>query len=191
MNFEHVGEVFTKIFDKRFFELFFHWSWQVRNIFYYTLFFIINHRIRKMQFSNSTDLSLRRGGLSEGKESSYSVTGSGNVANYPQIIQANLMAEYEKKMKIVEGVKQAVEVEKLDPSFNTIFRSINKPEFKDIPKEVSKNIVVSIHHLKTIEEQFTKWEEENRRKKYVDLKYPPIDLEPPKDDVIQYSEITW
>jgi hypothetical protein len=94
-------------------------------------------------------------------------------------------------MKVIEQIKNIVIEQHLDPSFNTKFIAINNPEFRDIPKEVGKNIVVSIHHFESLEKQFDKWEDENKRKRLSDHKYPLIDLEPPKDDVVQYAEVTW
>jgi hypothetical protein len=48
MYVEHLVETVQNIFDNYFYKLFFHWSWQVRNIFYYFLIYIINYRIKKI-----------------------------------------------------------------------------------------------------------------------------------------------
>lgn len=98
------------------------------------------------------------------------------------------MKAYENKFKVLEKLKKTTSEENLDPTFNTTFRSLNNPEFREIPIEISKNIAVSMHHFKAVEKQYLVWEEENKRKKVEDVKYPVIELEPPKDDVIQYSE---
>ena len=103
-------------------------------------------------------------------------------------MRISLLKAYESKMKVIEKLKKSVSEEHLDPTFNTTCRSLNNPEFREIPVEVSKNIAVSMHHFKTIESQYLTWEDENRRKKFTEVKYPVIELEPPKDDVIQYSE---
>ena len=94
-------------------------------------------------------------------------------------------------MKVIFKVKIVVKEESIDPSFNTVFRSINNPEFVDIPRDVVKNIAVAMHHYATIEKEFNKWETENKMKKFSEIKYPAIDLEPPKDDVIQYTPESW
>jgi hypothetical protein len=78
MSFEHVAEVFLKLFELRFYEMFFHWSWQVRNMFYFLILFIINFRIRNLNFKNPsvelTGKGIRRGSISENME----------VTNYPE-----------------------------------------------------------------------------------------------------------
>ena len=94
-------------------------------------------------------------------------------------------------MSVITKVKKDVKEESIDPSFNTVFRSINKPEYIEIPRDVVKNIAVAMHHFSSIEKEFFKWEEENKKKKFSDIKYPVIDLEPPKDDVIQYTPESW
>lgn len=72
MSFEHVAEVFLKLFELRFYEMFFHWSWQVRNMFYFLILFIINFRIRNLNFKNSSielkGKRLRRGTITENLE---------------------------------------------------------------------------------------------------------------------------
>jgi hypothetical protein len=50
MNIVHVHEIFSECFKPKFFSLFFHWSWQVRNILYYFIWFVINHRLKNKKF---------------------------------------------------------------------------------------------------------------------------------------------
>ena len=45
---KHVNKVITHILLPNFFILFFHWSFQIRDIFYYFLTFIINHKIKNL-----------------------------------------------------------------------------------------------------------------------------------------------
>ena len=45
---KHVNKVITHILLPYFFSLFFHWSYQIRDLFYYFLAFIINHKIKNL-----------------------------------------------------------------------------------------------------------------------------------------------
>ena len=45
---KHVNKVITHILLPNFFILFFHWSFQIREIFYYFLIFILNHKIKSL-----------------------------------------------------------------------------------------------------------------------------------------------
>ena len=80
MNIEHVSEVYTSISENKFYATFFHWSWQVRNIFYYFLLYTINFRLRNMNFLNTKEnvntKGIRRGSIGDVRE----------VANYPEMV---------------------------------------------------------------------------------------------------------
>lgn len=94
-------------------------------------------------------------------------------------------------MKVIEVVRKIIRENNLDPNFNNDFiPPTNSNEIKDIPREVYKNIVLSMHHFEAVETEFIKWETDNKRKRPVDQKYPKMDLQPPKDDVVEYSD-TW
>lgn len=47
---EHFHDFMDDIYKNKFYRLFFHWSWQVRNMFYYFTLFILNHRIKNFNF---------------------------------------------------------------------------------------------------------------------------------------------
>lgn len=46
MNLDPLSKILKYIFTEKFYFLFFHWSYQVRNFFYYFLIFIINHKLK-------------------------------------------------------------------------------------------------------------------------------------------------
>jgi len=48
MILDHIHEFVLDIYKTKFFKLFFHWSWQIRNMFYYFVLFFLNHRINYM-----------------------------------------------------------------------------------------------------------------------------------------------
>lgn len=105
---------------------------------------------------------------------------------------------YDDKLHKISIIKSIIEQDKLDPSFNNVF--IPKifsqrsgvldlsSELDELPKEVYKNVVIGMHHFDEVEKEYLKWENENKTKK--DKKYPIIDQQPPKDDVVEYSD-TW
>ena len=53
---------------------------------------------------------------------------------------------------------------------------------KNIPNEVHKNIVISLHHYDKIYEEYKSFKEMNQNKKKTDIHYPELELVPPKDD---------
>lgn len=53
MIIDHTHEFVQDLYKTKFFKLFFHWSWQVRNMFYYFILFFLNHRIEHMVLPKS------------------------------------------------------------------------------------------------------------------------------------------
>ena len=43
MSINHLGEICQSVFITKFYNLFFHWSWQVRNLFYYFVLYILTY----------------------------------------------------------------------------------------------------------------------------------------------------
>lgn len=76
MSIEHLADVFSSLYDYRFYSLFFHWSWQVRNIYYYFILFVVGFRIKTTNYSLKEEPSYIRRGIGETKE----------VANYPEMV---------------------------------------------------------------------------------------------------------
>lgn len=52
MSIDHLEAFLTDVYRTKFYKLFFHWSYQVRNVFYHLTLFIIDYRIR-----NDTNIS--------------------------------------------------------------------------------------------------------------------------------------
>ena len=94
-------------------------------------------------------------------------------------------------MKIIPIVKRIIQEEKLDPTFKIEFNVQKYPELNEIPPEVHKNIVVSMHHYETIEMEYKDWEAKYKRKISSDVEYPDVLTTPPKDDVVEYSPESW
>lgn len=92
-------------------------------------------------------------------------------------------------MKVIEAVRRIIKEQNLDSNFrNNFIAPSNSNDIKDIPREFYKNVVVSMHHFETVESEFIKWEIENKRKRPLEQNYPKIELQPPKDDVVEYSD---
>jgi hypothetical protein len=72
MMIDHVHDFVKDIYSNKFFVLFFHWSWQVRNMFYYFILFFLNHRIKhlilpkgKLNRRHSSDETIKKGNVED------------------------------------------------------------------------------------------------------------------------------
>lgn len=177
MSINHLAEICQSVFISKFYSFFFHWSWQVRNIFFYFILYIIGFRIKNViPFKDREDLKLIKiTNLELGKE----------YAGETEKSFGNILKE---KMKLITSVQEILMKENSDPSFNNILNPERYHDvLKQIPSEAHISIVVSLHHFNKIQMEFAQWEKDNRNRKDCDIEYPKIILITPKDDVIDYS----
>ena len=203
---KHVNKVITHIMMPCFFVLFFHWSFQIREIFYYFLIFIINYKLKKLikphkqkeiinKEKNANILGLFNLGIfglnnkSEKEEKEENIANENrNKENTNLYFFGDLLDE---KMTIIEQIKQIVEKEKYDLIYNNI---INKQKFKNIidkiPDEYHSNIIVSIIHYNKVLNDFKIWDKINKEKKIEEknIIYPNKEIMIIKDDTIQYDD---
>ena len=89
----------------------------------------------------------------------------------------------ENKFKIIKELKNIVKIQKYDSNFNNVIDPIKYEKIlKDIPNEVHKNIVISLHHYEKIYEEYKLFVDLNKNKKKKDIHYPELELVPPRDD---------
>lgn len=177
MSINHLGEICQSVFITKFYSLFFHWSWQVRNLFYYFVLYIIGFRIKnKIPFQDMEDMKLVR---------EYDL---GYTREFTGNIQQSFSDILETKFNLILKIKEIVNKEHSDPTFNNIIHPEKyKDVLKQIPPEVHKSIVISLHHFDTIYKEYSDWERINKTKREGEIEYPEIVLVTPKDDVVDYS----
>lgn len=177
MSINHLAEICQSVFISKFYLFFFHWSWQVRNIFFYFILYIIGFRIKNViPFKDLEDLKLiKTTDLELGKE-------------YSGQIEQSFGSILKEKMKLITVIQEILTKENSDPSFNNI---LNPEKYYDVLKQIPPkahiSIVVSLHHFNKIQKEFVQWEKENRNRKDGDIEFPKIILITPKDDVVDYS----
>lgn len=109
-NIEALYKILKSLFNLYFFKLFFHWSYHVRNIFYYFLLFIIQHKL-KVNFENCFIYNkeqynkLQRDNLME-KLNDKDVKGFMNAVkkDYTENLKNLILKEYYSKLRIVMKV---------------------------------------------------------------------------------------
>jgi hypothetical protein len=175
MPMEHIGQICKSVFISKFYDLFFHWSYEVRDKFYFFILYIIGFRLRsKSPFQDMEDLALISGtkSLSE----NYHLKKS-----FGDILLRNLT--------VIEEIQNIVKNENFDLDFNNKINPIKFGDLlKNIPPERYKNILVSLNQYDSIYKNYDKWMKLNANKKENEVEYPVLILIPPKDDVVEYEK---
>ena len=196
---KHTNKILKYIIMQNFFIFFFHWSFQIREIFYYFLIYIINHKIKNLiktskekkeikKSRNIFDFFLNYNSREEKDdkmEDSESVIRSKETKKYYYF--GDLLNE---KMVIIEEIQKIIKTEKYDMSLNGLFNEKKYGKFiEQIPLEYHPNIIVGINHFNEVYKGFVEWDNDNKEKK-IDQKnivYPKKDIMIIKDDTIQYN----
>ena len=169
----HLGDICQNFFGKRFYDLFFHWSFEVRDKYFYFILFILGFRLKDLiPFQDLEDLKIAKNNSDEYIGINFNKSFGDILIN---------------KLKIIQELQQIVKDENKDIDFNNkIDENRYKDKLKFIPMNVHKNIVVSLHHYDKIYKEFLDFQKVNRNRKNVE--YPELILIPPKDDYIEYEK---
>ena len=175
MPMEHVGQICNSVFISKFYDLFFHWSYEVRDKFYYFILYIIGFRLRsKSPFQDMEDLALISGNKTL-------------LENYH--LKKSFGDILLKNLTVIEEIQNIVNKENFDLDFNNKINPIKFGDLlKDIPPERYKNILVSLSQYNPIYKNYEKWAKLNANKKENEVEYPTLILIPPKDDVVEYEK---
>ena len=170
----HLGDFCQNILGKRFYNLFFHWSFEVRDKFYYLILFILGFRIKGLiPYQDLEDLKIAKHNSNE------TYIGVNVNKSFGDIL--------ENKLKLINEFQQIIVNENKDIDFNNkIDENRYKNILKYIPLEVHKNIVVSLHHYNKIYKEFVDFQKTNKNRQ--NIEYPELILVPPKDDYIEYEK---
>lgn len=173
MSLNHVNEIANSVFVPKFFSFFFHWSFVVRQAFYYLLLYVFGHGLKG---------KLHTVYLNERSNSNFMIT-KGNSAKSAELNGGSDI--FEMKMQVIRNIQSIIYTEDLDATFKN---QISKASFGNVLEGIEEknypNIVIAMHHYDSVVDEFTKWEEKNKGD-VVD--YPELDVSPPKEDVVEYN----
>ena len=173
MPISHIGEICNSVFISKFYNLFFHWSFEVRDKFYYFILYIIGFRLKdKTPFQDIEDVKLIH--IDE-------VDGQFNAKkSFGEILET--------KLDFINQIQEIIKKENFDANYNNVIPSRYSNILRKLPSETHKNIVVSMSQYKNIYQYYLEWEHINDGKKDNDITYPTLYLVPPKDDVVEYEQ---
>ena len=168
----YLSGVCQNFLGKKFYDLFFHWSFEVRDKFFYLILFVFDFRLKNLiPFQDIEDLKITNKeyvGLNFNKR-------FGDILN--------------NKLKLVHEFQLIVQKENKDSNYNNKINEIKYKNLLDqIPEDVHKNIVVSLDHYNKVYKDFEEFLKDNKNKRFEDMDFPKLILIPPKDDYIEYEK---
>ena len=200
LNYNHINEVIESILTSLFFKLFFHWSFQVREIFYYFIIFILGFKIKK-QIKSLNDEKVDNNII---QDINKSFNNKCTIRIFEDIndesSQRSMILKKEifyvekilkEDMDIIIELQKIVEKEKYDLIHKDNIEQIkDKSLLEKIPRESHGNVIECIKQYNFVYTKFVIW------KKNIDdnhipedkIEYPKMDISLIKDDTIQYDE---
>ena len=170
MTIFHIGEIMQNIFFGKFFNLFFHWSFEVRDKFYFYILYIVGNRIKDITpFKDIEDLKYSK------KASVSEITGNNLHKSLGDIL--------ENKLKTIKELQNIILVQNYDMNYNNIINPIKYSKIlQKIPEDVHKNIVISLNHYDKVYQEYKTFIDINKNKTKLDIQYPELELILPRDD---------
>ena len=173
MPITHIGEICNSVFISKFYNLFFHWSFEVRDKFYYFILYIIGFRLRdKIPYQDIEEIKLVHIDQVEGEFNAKKTFG--------EILET--------KLELINQIKEIIKIENFDANYNNVIPKKYNYILRKLPPETHKNIVVSINQYQNIYNDYSEWERIYSNKKDNEIEYPILYLVPPKDDVVEYEQ---
>ena len=184
---KHLINIVNMIFIPNFYNFFFHWSFQIREVFYHILLYIFEYRLKnkiaKVQnFKKQNNNNLFRTQTVNTEINQFFSTSGTSQTNFGDLFQPYI--------NVIKELENIIYTEELEPIFKSY---IDEKQFsnalKYIPQELRYNIVLSMEHYEEILNNFIKWKNSNNNSNITnldDLKYPDLDISPVKDDVVEY-----
>lgn len=177
---ENMADIFSDLLNKKFFKYFFHWSYQVRHVFYNLILFALRHKLGKSQKSNrrqpqqTTYISISQNSQPE----------SPLIHSIHESIRERLL-EINSIMKVIDTFQLSISFKNRITSEDLLSRV---SEGITIPKECYEYLVISCFHFKSVEKDYDLWLENIKKKKLIIYEYPDMTISKLKDDVIDYAE---
>ena len=203
LSYNHIKEIITTILINLFFKLFFHWSFQVREIFYFFIIFILGYKIKK-QIKSLKDKDeekkneiITHNKLRANISKKMSVNFFANIYDDYKEDKINDLKEIfyvkdylKEDLDIIVKLQKNIEKEKFDLTYMDNIAQIKDKDILDkIPSEPHGNVIECIKQYNNILTKFNIWEKNIVDNKISEeqIDYPKMEISIIKDDTIHYE----
>ena len=189
INFHHMNDIIKYIISI-FFKLFFHWSFQIREIFYFFIVFILGYKL-KPKFKSKKEKNLNN----INKIIKIQMTLSEEFLRKkikPKEEFFYLLDEYEENLEIIERIQKIIKKEKYEEFYMDNVIKINDEKILEkIPKDPHGNIIECLKQYNNVITKYGVWEKNIKDEKIPEdkIEYPQMEISVIKDDKIQYEAI--
>ena len=202
INFHHMNDIIKYIISI-FFKLFFHWSFQIREIFYFFIVFILgyklkvnlksrNEKIPKINnFNSDTNTNINDIDTSLNQNTKFSdfIFNKRTIKSEEFIF---LLDEYKENMEIIGKLQEIIKTEKYQEAYmDNVIEINNEKILEKIPKDPHGNIIECLRQYNNVVTKFGIWEKKIIEEKLTEdkIEYPQMEISIIKDDKIQYDSV--
>ena len=181
---EYIGDYIKSILTINFYKLFFHWSYQVRHIFYNFILYTLGNRIVKGQRGLNRRQPQQQNSVVSNIPLASNLPESQTILNIQEIVRERLVE--------VQSIVAIIDTYQMNSNFKNKI-STNDLKFKidkciQIPEVCYEYIIISVYHYKEVSKYYESWKDNIKKKKLLVYDYPDMTLTQLKDDIIDYSD---
>ena len=191
INLSHMGDIIKYIISI-FFKLFFHWSFQIREIFYFFIIFILGHKLKSRIKSKNEEHMIK---LNEKnfKKQSDTIMFSNDFYKIKKIEKQEYFFvedELNENIEIISKLQKIIKKENFQDTYMDNVINIDDPQILNkIPTDPHGNIIECLKQYNNVVTKFGIWKK-NIEENFITegkIEYPQMEISIIKDDKIQYD----
>ena len=191
INFHHMNDIIKYIISI-FFKLFFHWSFQIREIFYFFIVFILGYKLKgKFKSKNEKNQNINNLITNLDKKATF----YDDFMKKKRINKEEdfyLLDELSENMEIIARLQKIIKTEKYQEAYlDNVINIKDEKILEKIPKDPHGNIIECLRQYNNVVTKFGVWKKNIEEEKIPEdkIEYPQMEIAAIKDDKIQYESI--
>jgi hypothetical protein len=191
INLNHMGDI-IKFIISIFFKLFFHWSFQIREIFYFFIIFILGHKLKSWIKSKNEEHLIKLNEISLKKQSD-TIMFSNDFYKIKKIEKREyffVQDELNENIEIISKLQKIIKKENFQDAYMDNVINIEDPQILNkIPTDPHGNIIECLKQYNNVVTKFGIWKKNIEENLIPEdkIEYPQMEISIIKDDKIQYD----